>query len=158
MTRKQNVTPFLNRNFPCSILSLVSVISLTAAALHKWFVGSFFMPLLVCTPSQSLPFWGWQVHLNAPIMSQLRSLSRNQEEDLLSRNQEVAVKFSLLLASHCVSLGQLLLEEAESPQRSDYKITWRKALCFPTPFVHTDQQQCWRVSRALLSAGCCTAQ
>lgn len=33
-------------------------ISLTAAALHKWFVGSFLMPLLLCSLSQSLPFPG----------------------------------------------------------------------------------------------------
>lgn len=59
MTCKQNLTPFLNRNFPCSFLSQVSVfISLTAAALHKWFLGSFPMPLFLCTLSQTLPFLG----------------------------------------------------------------------------------------------------
>lgn len=76
--------------------------------------------------------WGWEVHLNAPIMSQLRSLSR-QKSGSGSRIFAAA-------HNHCMPPRQLLLGEAESPQRSDYRSTWRKALCFPTPFVHTAQQ------------------
>lgn len=60
------------------------------------------------------------------------------------RKEEVAVQ-----AESCTLTAprpaQLL--PAESPCRSGYSSTWRKALCFPTPFVHTCQECWWRLSK-----------
>lgn len=104
-------------------------ISMTAAALHKWFVGSFLMSLFLCTLSQSLPFLG----LRSPFKC---------SDHVPALKAEIRKWQQNLRTAHTPLHGPetAVVRRAESPYRSDYKSTWRKALCFPTPFVHTGQQ------------------